>query len=242
MKLASILIFAQGAADAPGILDFFLRAGAMAKFVLATLVFFSIFSWAIMIGKSLQLRRAEAHSAKFREVFHQGKRFSEVNAACGRLHASPLVGIFRAGYAEIDAQIKAVAGESEATQAPRYRIRSLSSLERSLRRAVQVELRVFLRNLPFLAITAASTPFIGLFGTVWGIMMAFREIGITGSTSIGTVAPGIAEALVNTAAGLAAAIPALIGYNLLTQRTRRLRGEMDDFVLEFLNMSERNFT
>jgi biopolymer transport protein TolQ len=95
---------------------------------------------------------------------------------------------------------------------------------------------------PFLATTAAAAPFIGLFGTVWGIMVAFSDIGASGTTSIVAVAPGIAEALVNTAAGLAAAIPALVGYNYFANRTRRLRARMDDFVLEFLNLAERNFT
>ena len=96
--------------------------------------------------------------------------------------------------------------------------------------------------MPFLATTAAATPFIGLFGTVWGIMVAFGDIGLTGSTSLAVVAPGIAEALVNTAAGLAAAIPALVGYNYFGTRLRALRAEMEDFILEFMNLSERNFT
>jgi biopolymer transport protein TolQ len=107
---------------------------------------------------------------------------------------------------------------------------------------VSVELAGVARWTPFLATTAASTPFIGLFGTVWGIMVAFRDIGMTGSTSLVAVSPGIAEALINTAAGLAAAIPALIGYNYFAARIRGLRARMEDFVQEFLNMAERNFT
>jgi biopolymer transport protein TolQ len=105
-----------------------------------------------------------------------------------------------------------------------------------------VELQLLAKGTPFLATTAAASPFIGLFGTVWGIMVAFNDIGATGSTSIVAVAPGIAEALVNTAAGLAAAIPALVGYNYFGTRLRALRSEMDDFILEFMNLTERNFT
>jgi biopolymer transport protein TolQ len=148
--------------------------------------------------------------------------------------------LFQAGYAEIDAQVKAH-GEGQ-TPAQRFRIKSLEGVERSLRRAAGVEMQLLSRGTHFLATTAAATPFIGLFGTVWGIMRAFTDIGLSGSTSIVAVAPGIAEALVNTAAGLGAAIPALIGYNYLNNRLRRVRSEMEDFALEFVNLAERNFT
>lgn len=226
--------------NGPGIVEFFLQAGAMAKLVLATLLIFSLASWAIILSKSFQLRRSGRASDRFLEIFRRSARFSEVSAAAGRLQASPLVGVFRAGYAEIDAQIKTakLAGESSGG----YRIRSLTALERSLQRAIHGETAVLRRGTPFLATTAAATPFIGLFGTVWGIMVAFGDIGTTGSTSIVTVAPGIAEALVNTAAGLAAAIPALVAYNHFAQRVRGAKGRMEDFALEFLNLAERNFT
>ncbi|HYG64499.1 MAG TPA: MotA/TolQ/ExbB proton channel family protein [Thermoanaerobaculia bacterium] len=233
--------------EGPGILEFFWGAGPMAKIVLLTLVLFSLFSWAVMIGKSVQLRRADAQSEKFMEVFHRSQRFSEVNAQAGKLRTSPLVGIFQAGYAEIDGQIKAAAeadrpADRKAGAPGGYRITSLPSLERTLARAAGVELRGLQRWVPFLATTASATPFIGLFGTVWGIMMAFNQIGLSGSTSIVAVAPGIAEALINTAAGLGAAIPALIGYNYFAQRMRQVKARMDDFILEFLNLAERNFT
>ncbi len=230
----------------PGIIDFFLESGPMAKIVLGILVIFSVGSWAIMLWKQLQVRKANAQTDRFLEVFRKSTRFSEVNNAAPRLDASPLVGIFQAGYAEIDGQVKAaqaVSRESASTEAPAgYAIRSLASLERTLRRAIAVETRQLAKGTPFLATTAASTPFIGLFGTVWGIMVAFQEIGFTGSSSIVTVAPGIAEALINTAAGLAAAIPALIGYNHFAARLRELRGRMEDFALELVNLAERNFT
>lgn len=231
----------------PGILGFFAESGPMAKIVLGILVGFSLASWAIMIWKQAQIRKADRHTDRFLDAFRRSARFSEVNTAASGLGASPLVGIFQAGYAEIDAQIKAgrpaEAGEVEPGAAGRrYRIRSLPALERTLRRAVAVEIRQLAKGTPFLATTAASTPFIGLFGTVWGIMVAFHEIGLTGSTSIVTVAPGIAEALVNTAAGLAAAIPALIGYNHFAARLRGVRSRMEDFALELINLAERNFT
>ena len=157
----------------------------------------------------------------------------DMQPSLGALSHSALVGLFRAGYAEIEAQIAHGGG----TQT----IRSLDSVERSLMRASRIESARLSRFLPFLATTAAATPFIGLFGTVWGIMGAFGNIGATGSTSITAVAPGISEALINTAAGLFAAIPALIAYNAFIQRLRRARGEMEDFTLEFLNLTERNF-
>ena len=247
----SALLLALQAPLAPGgdaeggFLEFFAHAGVMAWLVLGILVAFSLASWAIMLWKHAQLRKADRQSERFLQAFRRSARFSEVSSVAGGLAASPLVGIFQAGYAEIDAQIKAARtaeGEEAGAGSRRYRIRSLPAIERTLRRAVAVESHQLARGAPFLATTAASTPFIGLFGTVWGIMVAFNEIGVTGSTSIVTVAPGIAEALVNTAAGLAAAIPALIGYNHFAARLRRVRSRMEDFVLELVNLAERNFT
>ncbi len=157
----------------------------------------------------------------------------DVQAATAGSAPSSLVGLFKAGYAEIEAQIARAQGVQT--------IRSLESVERSLLRASRVEAARLSRYLPFLATTAATTPFIGLFGTVWGIMDSFANIGAVGTTSITTVAPGISEALINTAAGLFAAIPALLAYNHFVQRLRGARGEMEDFTLEFLNLTERNF-
>ncbi|MDX1632137.1 MAG: MotA/TolQ/ExbB proton channel family protein [Thermoanaerobaculia bacterium] len=221
------------------IVDIFLGVGWMGKTVFGILVFFSLASWTIMIGKYFQLRRADRHTEDFLEVFRRSRKFSEVNAATGKHHASPMVGLFQAGYLEIDAQVKA---RKEEDPGAGYRVKSLVGVERSLRRAQGVELGLLAKGTPFLATTAAACPFIGLFGTVWGIMVAFNDIGVTGSTSIVAVAPGIAEALVNTAAGLAAAIPALVGYNYFGSRLSSIRSEMQDFIFEFLNLTERNFT
>ena len=234
-------MFQLGPETGPSLFDFFKQAGPMAKAILALLALMSLGSWAIMIGKLVQLRRADQQSEKFLEAFHRSQRFSEVNAQAGKLRSSPLVGLFQAGYAEIDSQIKSAQGP-DAGERKAYRITSLPALQRTMTRSASVEVQNLARWITFLATTAAAAPFIGLFGTVWGIMDAFRDIGMTGSTSIVAVAPGIAEALINTAAGLAAAIPALIGYNYFSHRVRTLRSRLEDFALEFLNLAERNFT
>ena len=186
-----------------------------------------------MIVVAQRFRRSDRASRRFVAMFRKAKRLVDVHTALSAVSHSALVGLFRAGYAEIEAQI--AHGEQRQT------IRSLDSVERSLMRAERIEVARLSRFVPFLATTAAATPFIGLFGTVWGIMGAFLNIGATGSTSITAVAPGISEALINTAAGLFAAIPALIAYNFFVQRLRRAKGEMEDFTLEFLNLTERNF-
>ncbi|HSM15131.1 MAG TPA: MotA/TolQ/ExbB proton channel family protein [Thermoanaerobaculia bacterium] len=239
--LTTLLPLARISTSGNGLLEAFSRSGPMAAFVLGSLAFLSVVSWAVLIWKWLHLRRARSHTRHFLEIFRGSKRFSEVSAHTARVATSPLVGIFQAGYAEIDGQIRSL-GEEPPAEKGKFRIRSLAGVERSLRRAVAAETQLLVRGASFLATTAASAPFIGLFGTVWGIMRAFEDIGRTGSTSLVAVAPGIAEALVNTAAGLAAAIPALIGYNYLGGRFKRMRAVMEDFALEFLNLAERNFT
>ena len=211
----------------------FLHTGWVGKAVLAILLLFSILSWATMIVVFRRFTTSSAASRRFVAAFRKAKRLVDVQAATsGSVHSS-LVGLFKAGYAEIEAQIAHAAGGQT--------IRSLDSVERSLLRASRIESARLSRYLPFLATTAAATPFIGLFGTVWGIMEAFSTIGTSGTTSITAVAPGISEALINTAAGLFAAVPALLAYNHFVQRLRQARGEMDDFTLEFLNLTERNF-
>jgi biopolymer transport protein TolQ len=212
----------------------FFQSGWVGKSVLAILLFFSVGSWAVMIAVSQRFRRSQLATRRFIPLFRKARRLADVQSALGALTASSLVGLFRAGYAEIEAQL-AHAADGEQI------VRSLDSVERSLIRATRIEVARLSRFVPFLATTAAATPFIGLFGTVWGIMGAFGNIGATGSTSITAVAPGISEALINTAAGLFAAIPALIAYNHFVQRLRQARGEMEDFTLEFLNLTERNF-
>ena len=211
----------------------FAHTGVVGKAVLGVLLIFSILSWATMIIVWRRFGRSQSASRRFVAVFRKAKRLVEVQSALVPLAHSALVGLFRAGYAEIEAQIAHAGGAQT--------IRSLDSVERSLVRAARIETARLSRYVPFLATTAAATPFIGLFGTVWGIMGSFATIGATASTSITAVAPGISEALINTAAGLFAAIPALVAYNYFVQQLRRARGEMEDFTLEFLNLTERNF-
>lgn len=241
MPVVPTLFIAQiGAPHKPSLIEVFFQAGPMAWFVASVLIVMSFLSWAIAFGKWRQMRRAERASEAFLEAFRGSQRFSEVGAAAKRLAASPLVGLFEAGYAEIDSQIKT--RNSAEQKGVEYRIRSLEALQRTLRRAAGSEIRQLSRGTTFLATVAAAGPFIGLFGTVWGIMVAFQDIGVSGSTSLVAVAPGIAEALVNTALGLVAAIPALLAYNYFAARLRQFRAELDDFILEFTNLAERNFT
>lgn len=223
------------------IVQLFLQAGATAQVVLAILAFFSVASWAIILGKIWSFSRAASDSRNFLGHFRKSRKFADVLGICGQCTASPLVGVFRAGYAELDQQVK-LGREVAPSDGGRLFVKSLNAIERALERAAAAETTRLTRHLPLLATTASATPFIGLFGTVWGIMNAFRQIGLTGSTSIVAVAPGISEALVNTAAGLVAAVPALIAYNNFNGRLRVLRAEMRDFALEFLNLAERHFT
>jgi biopolymer transport protein TolQ len=166
-----------------------------------------------------------------------------VQAVCKSLEGSPLVGMFQAGYAELNLQLRHPgAGGSLETAPARPTLKSLAAVDRALLRASSAEVNKLEKRVPFLATTASITPFIGLFGTVWGIMAAFSNIGSQGSTDLAVVAPGIAEALIATAAGLGAAIPAVYFYNHFTTKVKTYASEMDDFALEFLNIAERNFT
>lgn len=209
--------------------------------VLAILLLFSIASWAVIISKLLAFRKSQAQSARFLDVFRKSSKFSEVQSVCPQLEASPLVGVFQAGYAELNAQFRLTA-PTQGSQPGRPQLKSLTAVDRALLRAATMEVNKLEKRLTFLATTASITPFIGLFGTVVGIMIAFSRIGATGSTNLAIVGPGISEALIATAAGLFAAIPAVYFYNQLTTQVKGFAAEMDDFALEFLNIAERNFT
>jgi biopolymer transport protein TolQ len=213
--------------------------GLVAKIVLLVLLLFSLVSWAIIIYKGAALHRAYVHSQTFLQIFRKSSKFSEVNAVCLQLRASPLVGVFQAGYVEVNQQVR---GAAPGATAPRPTVRSLESLSRSLVRAATVETTRLERRLSFLATTASVCPFVGLFGTVWGIMTAFGDIGRMGSANLAVVAPGISEALITTAMGLLAAIPAAVFFNFFSSRVKVLSAMTDDFALEFLNIVERNFT
>jgi biopolymer transport protein TolQ len=211
--------------------------------VLVVLALFSLVSWAIILYKGMSLQRAYSQSRTFLDVFRKSTKFSEVNSVCVQLQASPLVGVFQAGYQEVNQQVRGTGKEEKPSgAAARPTVRSLESLSRALVRAATGEVTRLERRVTFLATTASVTPFIGLFGTVWGIMNAFEVIGKTGSANLAVVAGPIAEALITTAMGLAAAIPAAFFFNLYNSRIKVLSSMMDDFALEFLNIVERNFT
>ena len=231
-----------------GILTLVFRGSIPTQAVLLILIIFSIVSWAVIALKLRQFYSVDAQTSSFVEVFHRSSKFSEVQSVCKSLSHSPLAGVFQAGYVELNAQLRQSddsvnSGNDDPTESSgRPVLRSFDALDRALLRAATAEVTKLERRVPFLATTASITPFIGLLGTVWGIILAFQGIGETGSTSLAVVAPGIAEALVATAAGLFAAIPAVYFYNHLTQKVKEMASAMDDFSLEFLNIAERNFS
>ena len=231
-------------AGSGGLLKIIADSSPLTQAVLGILIIFSIVSWAIILFKTFSYRRVERQTATFLEVFRRSQKFSEVQAICPSLPQSPLVGVFQAGYAELNAQFRlAPAAQSSPSATPaRPILKSLEAVDRALIRAATTEVNRLERRLTFLATTASVTPFIGLFGTVVGITIAFQRIGATGSTNLAVVGPGISEALIATAAGLFAAIPAVIYYNHFVHRVKDFSATLDDFSLEFLNIAERNFT
>ncbi len=240
-----------GTGSSTNILNLVSNATPVSAGVLGVLALLSIACWSIIFYKLWVFSRSKRHSKSFLDVFRRSNKFSEVQAVCRSLGESPLVGLFQAGYAELTAQLRqgappevvdAASVANQKTGAARPTLKSLAAVDRALMRASVVEVNKLEKRLPLLATTASIAPFVGLFGTVVGIMMAFQGIGETGSTNLGVVAPGIADALVATAAGLVAAIPAVVAYNHLSNRVRIFASEMDDFAMEFLNIAERNFT
>ena len=224
------------------IVSLILNADPVVWAVLAILLLFSAGSWAIVVFKRRQLSQAAKHTAQFLAVFRKSSRFSEVQSVCANLSGSPLVGLFLSGYAELNAQLRATHDGKPTETAARPTLRSLEAVDRALLRASTTEIAKLEHRVPFLATTASITPYIGLFGTVWGILRSFQGIAGARSASLGVVAPGIAEALVATAAGLFAAIPAVYFYNDITSRVKACANEMEDFSMEFLTIAERNFT
>ncbi len=221
-----------------GVLELILNAGPIAKVVLAILLLFSIISWALIVEKWWQLRRVRRQTLAFMKIFREGRRPSVIHSAARKFRDSPLAQLYAAAYGEIsgvpDVMDTVVDDGEDGIGAER-----LEAVHRAMRRTAGLEIAQLERYLPFLATTASSTPFIGLFGTVWGIMSSFHGISTQGSASLAVVAPGISEALIATAAGLAAAIPAVIGYNYFLNRVRHWATEMDGFILDLLNMLSR---
>jgi biopolymer transport protein TolQ len=223
------VVLAVVLAAQPRSLDVFslvMDSGPMAQLVLFILLGFSVRSWAIMAERYRAFARAERESDTFLERFKKGGGLAGIQDASSGLTASPIANLFRAAFREISLNPPPPEGPDAAT---------IDALDRVLKKHASVEVIELERSLGFLATTAGATPFIGLFGTVWGVMNAFRGIGMSGTASLASYGPGIAEALVATAAGLAAAIPALIGYNHFTRKLRLFEAGMDEFSADLVH-------
>ena len=210
------------------IIDLVRETGAVAQAVLLLLLVFSLVSWAIILSRWSLLRRARVQSGRFLRAFRRAQRLQDINSVSEQFRPSPLVGVFSSGFKEFERQVGASGS-----------LRNPLAVQRAMQIASSEEMTRFERNMPWLAITGAVTPFVGLFGTVWGIIDAFHGLGTSGAATLRAVAPGISEALITTAAGLAAAIPAVIAYNLIGGSIRDFAARCDDFSLEMLNSVER---
>lgn len=214
-------------------------ASLMVQIVILLLMFFSFSSWAIIFAKYRYIRRAYRESDYFTEVFWESRDFAVAYSESDELTGSPVARIFRIGYAELRKLTQAsVAGSGNENETLGGKFFGLDNVKRSLRRAINTEVTKMMQMVPFLATTGNTAPFIGLFGTVWGIMNSFHTIGVEGSTSLANVAPGISEALVATAIGLGVAIPAVIAYNYFIQKINIIESELKSFSADFLNIIE----
>jgi biopolymer transport protein TolQ len=248
----ALALYAQGAGPASGagevntdIIYLVTHAQLASQIVLVILLLFSGVSWGIILYKFWQFGRSSRQTSTFLEIFRKSSKFSEVQAVCPTLSDSPLVGLFQSGYTELNSQLRAAGNPEPAKPLPaagRPTLKSLDSVDRALLRATTVEMTKLERRVTFLATTASITPFIGLFGYGVGHHDRVPAHRLARLDEPGVVAPGIAEALITTAAGLFAAIPAVYFYNYFTSRVKHFASDMDDFSLEFLNISERNFT
>lgn len=217
------------------LIDAVLHASPVAKVVMVLLLVFSILSWVVIVRKALLFRRSRTVSEDFRTAFKKATDWRDLRHQAETWTTSPFMGLFVAGYGEVTYQLRANAeGKAALTR--------MEAVERSLQRASVVEMGRMERSLGILATIASVSPFVGLLGTVWGIIEAFRGIGATGNANLATVAPGIAEALIATAIGLVAAIPALMAFNFFQGQMKVWQTELDDFALEFITLAERNFT
>lgn len=221
------------------------NAGLVVQLVLLVLLFFSITSWAIIVIKLRYIGKAYKESAYFTDFFWKSRDLSNAFVKAKQLQNSPIARIFRVGYVELKKLSQSGVAIGEGTHSGQEktiekRSAGTDTLKRSLRRAINSEMTRLTQMVPFLATTGNTTPFIGLFGTVWGIMNSFHSIGIRGSANLAAVAPGISEALVATAAGLAVAIPAVIAFNYFMHKIRIIESELHSFSADLLNIVERD--
>jgi len=231
-----LAVLAQTGGDEPSIVKLVLNAEPIVQAVLLTLLGMSFVCWAIMVNKGIMIRRAARQSEDFLEMFWKSRQLNHVYEQIAEFDRSPVAQVFKAGYVELSKLTQANAAEQGAMD-----MGGIENLSRSMRRAATTELAALERLIPFLATTGSTAPFIGLFGTVWGILRAFQRIGVTGQASIQVVGPDIANALIATAIGLLAAIPAVMAYNFFTSRLRVVSGEMENFASDFLNIVKRHF-
>jgi biopolymer transport protein TolQ len=219
-----------------------MHAGPMGKMVMLTLLIFSIVSWAIIFMKIRLFKKAARETDVFLESFWSSKTLNDADNAAKNFPLSPEAAVFSAGFSELQ-KINKIRNRSESdtgNEPLEMQLATMDNLKRAIRKAESQELSNLGRSLPFLATTGSAAPFIGLFGTVWGIMVSFHDIGVRGSASLAVVAPGISEALVATAAGLGAAIPAVIAYNYFANQLNEIENEMQNFSTDFLNLVERD--
>jgi len=236
-----MLFVAQGSFG--GLWTLVTNSGPVGHAVLIVLLVFSVASWTIIFKKVRFYREVNEQSQEFFGLFRKTASLSQLYGDCQRYPKSPLAGIFKSGYEELNHQIKASNPSSDSPGAPETTrtLKSLNGLQRTVQKSAHTEMATLEHSLSWLATTGSVTPFIGLFGTVIGIINAFQGLGEGSVTTIQAVAPGISEALVATAGGLFAAIPAVIAYNYFITRLKVFGVEMDDFSVEFLNTIERSF-
>lgn len=220
------------------ILSMMTGSGPVVQLVLIVLILLSLFSWAITIAKYLQFKQAKKESNEFNNIFWETRNFARVDDSSRRLQGSPLARLFLAGYRELSHILH---DDKEAAKAPSTDL-ALVTVDHALKRAKQKEIQKLEKGVTFLATTATAAPFIGLFGTVWGIMRAFHSLSSVQSTTLQAVAPGISEALVATAIGLAAAIPAAVAYNFLVVAAKEFKAMMNNFSDEFLDIAKQHFS
>jgi biopolymer transport protein TolQ len=230
-----------GAADEKlDIVSLLLAASPVVKVVLVLLVIMSIACWYVIGAKAMYLRKATRRSARFLDAFWKTARLDDVWKMTEQTPPSPVSEVFRAGYVEL-AKLRRQRSEQAAHGGAETQLGDIESVERALERARTAAITEMENRVPLLATTASAAPFIGLFGTVWGIMNSFRNIGAKGAANLATVAPGIAEALVATAIGLVAAIPAVMAYNYFLRQIRVVSADMETFANDFLNIVRRRF-
>lgn len=219
-----------------------IHAGPVGQLVMLTLLIFSLASWTIVIMKARLFKKVRLDSEDFLESFWKSANLNEANSAAIEFEYSPQAAVFIAGFAELQKinKIRNRKDDNKGVDTLDMQLATMDNLKRAVRKAESQKLNHLGSSLPFLATTGSATPFIGLFGTVWGIMASFHDIGQKGSASLAVVAPGISEALVATAAGLAVAIPAVIFYNFFSNKLDEVDGEITNFSTDFLNLVERD--